>query len=1240
LKIVIDITPLQTASKLRGIGNYTKNYVTSIISNSVGNEIILLINELLPLPKEYLASIKPKYSYVHTCYWRPLEGVFFGADSKIETIRAKREISREIYAETIRRIDADILLICSGFEGYQDNAIYTTRLNKKETKVYIIVYDAIPFKEAHEYFLQNKNYSLHLEDNLGPLMNADTLIAISETTAAEFSTLFGDKRPSFLVSKGGVSDNENEREILNSKLESPARVSILMIANSEPQKNISFVLDCLANTTDSKLSNVEMIIVGRLSSGFRRKHKKALSKLSKTQRLREVGHIDEVEKRNLISNVNVLVLPSIQEGLNLVLMEGLLHNVPILVSDITIHREVLRGLSVPFFNVHSQEDFLTKLKQSIDEPNEFKITESEYRHFAQEFSYSKSAQKFLKQIHYVSSVVSREEENDPIHRSRVAVVSPLPPSPTGIADYTQEQIKLLLRDLNYEVDVFQELTNLEDQDLDVLRKLNLSDFKQTYLDYDHIFYHLGNSHFHEYMLNLLRDYPGIVFLHDVDLTGWFTLHEDAHPLEARYLNSVRSEHGSIIAAEILTQKREPESIRVLGFEYIKNSPAIVVHNEEAFQIINTFLPNVSEKVHKIPLVKEANSKLKSGSDLRSSLGIAESAIVIATFGMMAETKCDLEIIKTFSSFIATSETAVVMIFVGQIEGGSYGTKILELARRHENIRFTNHVSKEIYVNYLEITDIAIQLRRKSKGETSGALLDVLGQGIPTIANMHGSVGTDLFPAVYQIPDQFTLSDLENALSDLIKNSEKRKQLSKAALHFLHTYNSPKIISEKLEALMMDSEVKKNSANARFPHKVLRKCSNALIELSDLEIIDLGKSIRRIQVTPRRIQRVFIDITASFSSQKVTGIERTVKELIENLMRDYSHLIEVIPIRIVKSGKHSYRTCMNWGNDQELKQLSAIRDHDVVFEKTDKLIIGDFSGHTLITAEKESDLLSRISFLGVEVSAIIYDILPKTHPQFFTEYVKSVFTEWLEIITKNTTRFFPISETTAAELCNYLKSELQENFNHSSISVLPLGSSFSSHEISVESRTKESAIKFLMVGTIEPRKGYLEVLEVFEGLLQLGLNVQLTIVGREGWIGVPPKERMDIVATLMKIKNMQTRKLPIFWESKTSDEALSSLYQKSDFLIAASYAEGFGLPLIEASVFNLPVIARRIEIFEEVMGSSAEFFSNVPGFTLMEIIKKISVEEYSRVKSTKEINVKTWNEVACFFAEMIVRANQK
>ncbi|MPM15127.1 hypothetical protein SDC9_61493 [bioreactor metagenome] len=43
------------------------------------------------------------------------------------------------------------------------------------------------------------------------------------------------------------------------------------------------------------------------------------------------------------------------------------------------------------------------------------------------------------------------------------------------------------------------------------------------------------------------------------------------------------------------------------------------------------------------------------------------------------------------------------------------------------------------------------------------------------------------------------------------------------------------------------------------------------------------------------------------------------------------------------------------------------------------------------------------------------------------------------------------------------------------------------------------------------------------------------------------------------------------------------------MIAASYAEGFGLPLIEAAHFNLPIISRNIPVFREVAGDHAFYF---------------------------------------------------
>lgn len=54
--------------------------------------------------------------------------------------------------------------------------------------------------------------------------------------------------------------------------------------------------------------------------------------------------------------------------------------------------------------------------------------------------------------------------------------------------------------------------------------------------------------------------------------------------------------------------------------------------------------------------------------------------------------------------------------------------------------------------------------------------------------------------------------------------------------------------------------------------------------------------------------------------------------------------------------------------------------------------------------------------------------------------------------------------------------------------------------------------------------------------------------------------------------------------------LEKLYAAGACLIAASYNEGFGLPLIEAAQHRLPIIARGIPVFREVAGKFAFYFA--------------------------------------------------
>ena len=123
----------------------------------------------------------------------------------------------------------------------------------------------------------------------------------------------------------------------------------------------------------------------------------------------------------------------------------------------------------------------------------------------------------------------------------------------------------------------------------------------------------------------------------------------------------------------------------------------------------------------------------------------------------------------------------------------------------------------------------------------------------------------------------------------------------------------------------------------------------------------------------------------------------------------------------------------------------------------------------------------------------------------------------------------------------------------------------------------------MVGTLEPRKGHRIALDAFEALWADGLDVCLVIAGKHGW-GV------DHLAEAIRTHREFGKRL--FWHERVDDAGLAQLYSDCDGLIAASFAEGFGLPIVEAGYFGKPVIASDIPVFREVGDGAVErrFFS--------------------------------------------------
>ena len=112
------------------------------------------------------------------------------------------------------------------------------------------------------------------------------------------------------------------------------------------------------------------------------------------------------------------------------------------------------------------------------------------------------------------------------------------------------------------------------------------------------------------------------------------------------------------------------------------------------------------------------------------------------------------------------DASVHLVFVGENDGGAYGQHLLDKirqARLQDRVRITGWADGETFRRYLAAADLAVQLRTLSRGETSGAVLDCMNHGLPTVVNAHGSLA-ELDPAaVWLLPDDFEDAELVEAL---------------------------------------------------------------------------------------------------------------------------------------------------------------------------------------------------------------------------------------------------------------------------------------------------------------------------------------------------------------------------------------------------------------------------------------------------------------------------------------------
>ncbi|MFA5216695.1 glycosyltransferase [Sulfuricurvum sp.] len=746
--------------------------------------------------------------------------------------------------------------------------------------------------------------------------------------------------------------------------------------------------------------------------------------------------------------------------------------------------------------------------------------------------------------------------SDPADKPRLVFVSPLPPAKSGIADYALRLLAALKE--HYTLLVVCE-TSSEPLPFSVTVR-SAEEHLSHGSALDRHLYHFGNSHYHAWMLPLIERFPGTVVLHDLFLGGLYHSLIQQNPT-ASIERHLFDDHGYEALHCLADHGIHETLIRYpLNQTLMAQSDTVLVHSEYSFSRLHT--PHRA----KIPFPKELPEHPLTPLEAKTALGFKEDDFLVCTFGFIGHSKCSRELLLSWKESSLCRDRAAHLIFVGELPSGVYAEELVSLKEslpQGSTVTFTGYTDR--YDDYLCASDLIVQLRRNSRGETSAAAFDALSYGRPLLVNAHGTMTEFPEDTLIRLPDEFTLPHLSMALEEIRSRPLLREQVGRAAQEYIKRHHNPCDVARRYRDAIEEGYVHGAYAHYR----------------SALQHDPLDPSSLRSLLTPKHPPKIFVDISDVASHDLRTGIQRVVRSILRYL-QDTPRGYRIEPVRLVEGRYRHAHTFMHKWLDISLPPLSeeeAQMGEGDIFLGLD-LYVGHIS--------QNPHLFEQMHAQGVKIHFVVYDILPLRYPHFFPADVYPQFFSWLGIITRYSEALECISESVAQDVRDWVQKHPQSRTSPLTIASFPLGADLQNSSptrgITAEQHQLLSSLThspiILMVGTIEPRKAHAQALAAMEILWEAGEEIQLVIVGKKGW---------QVEELIQKLETHPRRNRSLFWFSGASDELLDHLYAASTLLLAASYGEGFGLPLIEAAQHAIPLLVRDIPVFREVAADHAAYF---------------------------------------------------
>lgn len=260
-----------------------------------------------------------------------------------------------------------------------------------------------------------------------------------------------------------------------------------------------------------------------------------------------------------------------------------------------------------------------------------------------------------------------------------------------------------------------------------------------------------------------------------------------------------------------------------------------------------------------------------------------------------------------------------------------------------------------------------------------------------------------------------------------------------------------------------------------------------------------------------------------------------------------------------------------------------------------------SPDTLLILDAGWDLLPYWTHLetakrnGCFIVFVSYDLIPLTHPEYCDPEHVLTFQRYLPQAIAVADKFIGISQYARDEIYEHVSANRPDRLPYIGFDHFYLGADIPSPCSSSVKIRKELADffgtpvpVFIVVSTIEPRKGHALLLETLERLWEQGLKARLCFIGRVGWC-------VDSLIARLHDHAQFGNNLAVWHD--ISDEELVYAYCHARALVFPTVAEGFGLPLVEALQQGLPVIASDLPALREIGGSIVRY---LPALTLPDV----------------------------------------